>query len=195
MKYIYIITAFLIIGSCKKESVHQKESVPQKAPTISSVNISEVSKNGAKLTFTTIADECGYYISTDSSNVWSSSFVNLGAISGSLDAQLTGLSQGVKYFLGVSAKNSNGTTKSNIVSFVTITSPPSAKWTYTSTSQVLITSISARFNYSAYDLGQTIVSEHGICWSTNPSPTVNDSKKTYPNELLKNTIHGFINQN
>ena len=89
---------------------------------------------------------------------------------------LTGLASGTKYYVRAYATNSMGTTYGNEVSFTTAIPITTPILTTTAISSITMTTATGGGNITS-DGGATVTGR-GICWSTNTSPTIADSKTT-----------------
>jgi len=98
-----------------------------------------------------------------------------GSGTGTFMSNLTGLIAGTKYYIRSYAANSVGTAYGSEIEFTTILiSLPEL-----TTSSITAISYTAAFsggNISSN--GGEMVTVRGVCWSTNPSPTISDSKTT-----------------
>jgi len=186
MKYIYILTTFLIISSCKKESV------PETAPTINLNSPTEITETSIVVNVDlkkSNAYSLQVIIATDTINFWNKSARGLSASSdGVVRQKIDGLIKGTKYFLGVTAINNIGNSKSNIISFETLATL--AKIINNSISS--LTGVSGNLQYQISDYGgaTTTISENGVCWSINSNPTINDSKNI--DTASKSSINGIL---
>ena len=93
-----------------------------------------------------------------------------GSGTGSYTSDLSGLKSSTKYYVKAYATNAQGTAYGNQVSFTTnavITSP-----TVTTSSVTSITSTTARCGGDVTSDGGTSVTKRGVCWNTNPNPTI-----------------------
>ncbi|MDX9749180.1 MAG: FISUMP domain-containing protein [Paludibacter sp.] len=95
-----------------------------------------------------------------------------GSGSGNFITTLTGLKTGTLYYIKAYATNSNGTAYGNEREFRTQSSIP----------EVITAAINSITSYTAisggeisHDGGETVMAR-GVCWSTSPNPTVNNSK-------------------
>ena len=189
MKYVYFLFSIVIICSCKKESVPQTEPIINlKSPTDiteNSISVNLELKGSNITTFKII-------VSTDTINFWTKGARELYPNNTGVEKRtIENLVKGTKYFLGVTAINNIGSSKSNIISFETLASL--AKIIYPSNVSFLnLTGVSANLQYQISDYGGATISENGICWSVNPNPTINDSKnidtasKSFINGILTN---------
>lgn len=138
---------------------------------------------------TTATASCGGNISSDGGAVvstrgicWSTSQnpttanskVAVGGGTGSFNGSLTGLSPGTVYYARAYATNSVGTAYGNEVAFSTLATLPIV----ITTSLSNITTISFVSGGNVTTNGGSDVRARGVCWSTSPNPTVNNSKTT-----------------
>lgn len=96
---------------------------------------------------------------------------------GIFTSSLTGLMQGVTYYLRAYATNSSGTTYGNEISFfvpIQNVVPP----ILTTISVTNISSISATSGGNISSDGGSAISARGVCWSTTSTPTILNSKTT-----------------
>jgi uncharacterized protein (TIGR02145 family) len=150
--------------------------------TLTTAEVVNVSNNSAN---------CGGNISNEGGSVsargvcWStspnptiaSSKTSDGTGGGLFASNLTGLSAGTTYYVRAYATNASGTAYGDQKSF--ITSSQSTSLALVNTLSVNITSPStATINCSISSQGGSGITERGICWSTNPSPTVLNSIKS-----------------
>ncbi len=89
-------------------------------------------------------------------------------------SEAKGLTPGLTYFFRAYATNSVGTAYGNQVSTTTNAVLP----TITTTATSDITSSSARSGGNITNNGGAGITSSGVCWSTNPTPTISDSKTT-----------------
>jgi uncharacterized delta-60 repeat protein len=188
MKYVYILISFLIISSCKKESA------PQTAPIINLKSPTEITENSIIVNVDIKSSNIlnpRLIIATDTINFWnkSSRDLSVGSSGGEVKQAINGLIKGTKYFLGVTVTNNIGSSKSDIISFETLSSL--AKIIYSSNVSILnLTGVSANLQYQISDYGGTTILENGLCWSVNPNPTINDSKNI--DSASKSFINGIL---
>jgi uncharacterized protein (TIGR02145 family) len=93
---------------------------------------------------------------------------------GSYTSNLSGLSAGTTYYLRAYAINSVGTSYGNEVSFTTEQILP----ILTTNSITSITSSSAISGGDISNDGGGTITQKGVCWSTNPNPTILNDKTT-----------------
>jgi uncharacterized protein (TIGR02145 family) len=100
---------------------------------------------------------------------------NDGTGSGGFTSSITGLQPSTTYYLRAYATNSAGTAYGTELSFTT---PAIFAPSVTTTSISKITNTSAQSGGVVTFDGGAAVTARGVCWSTMPSPTINDSKTT-----------------
>ena len=94
---------------------------------------------------------------------------------GAFNSNITGLREGTTYYVRAYATNSKGTAYGEEKSFTTLsTTIP----TVTTNNISSITANSAVCGGNVSDAGNLTVTARGVCWSTSPNPTINDSKTT-----------------
>jgi uncharacterized protein (TIGR02145 family) len=96
-----------------------------------------------------------------------------GTSSGNFTSSLTSLVPNTLYYLRAYATNNAGTGYGNEVSFTT---NPVVPATLTTTAVSSVTSTSASSGGNITDDGDGTISTRGICWATDPAPTISDSK-------------------
>ncbi|MFZ4724628.1 MAG: FISUMP domain-containing protein [Paludibacter sp.] len=118
-----------------------------------------------------------------------SSKTSNGTGSGSFISSLTGLIVNTTYYVRAYATNSIGTVYGNEISF-------SANLPVISTSEsLLLTSATAKSGGNVTNAGSTAVTERGVCWSTNITPTISNSKTSDGSGLgvFNSSITGITN--
>lgn len=105
-------------------------------------------------------------------NISNSSFTEDGTGTGEFESNITSLEPGTLYYLRSYASNSEGIAYGNQVSFETEIITP----TITTNGAINVTSSSATISAILESNGGNNLLESGICWSTNSSPTIDDSK-------------------
>ena len=112
------------------------------------------------------------YSATNTRPITSDSKVICGKGEGTFIAYLTELSASTKYYVRTYAANENGTTYSEIISAHTKDGNASV-----SLGEITnITALTASASVTVTDAGSATMQNCGICWSTNPNPTVFDNK-------------------
>jgi uncharacterized repeat protein (TIGR01451 family) len=141
----------------------------------------------ADITFTgassggTISDDGGSAI-TSRGICWSTFFnptiahnkTSDGTGTGSFTSTLTGLSSGTTYYVRAYATNQAGTAYGNKISFTTPIPLTLATLTTNTISFINITTVTG--GGSITNSGGSAITDRGICWSTNPKPTTEDTK-------------------
>lgn len=187
MKHVYFLLSIVIICSCKKESA------PQTAPIINLKSPTDITENSISVNLELKGSNIAtfrIFVSTDTINFWTKGARDLYPNNTGVEKRtIDNLIKGTKYFVGVTATNNIGSSKSNIISFETLSSL--AKIIYTSNVSTLnLTGVSANLQYQISDYGGATISENGICWSVNPNPTINDSKNI--DTASKSVINGIL---
>lgn len=90
-----------------------------------------------------------------------------GSGAGTFTCKLQPLVQGTKYYAWAYAKNSQGVTFGNVINFTTQTVP-----TVTTTAPTAVTGSGATSGGNVTNSGGATVTARGVCWSSNPGPTV-----------------------
>jgi uncharacterized protein (TIGR02145 family) len=98
-----------------------------------------------------------------------------GTGSGSFTSTLSGLNPGTTYYVRAYATNSAGTAYGNQIVFTTSLVSLA---TITTTEINSITALSGKSGGSLIDYGGSSIISKGVCWSTNPNPTIALSTKT-----------------
>ena len=147
-------------------------------PTLTTSNISNITINSAKCGGTISSDgnsaviERGICWSTKPNPTISDNVLVRGSGTGSFSGTMEGLEDGTTYYVRAYAKNNKHIGYGDEKSFTTIAIVPP---TLTTSDVTDITDISAKCGGSISSDGNSEVVERGICWSTNPNPTINDS--------------------
>jgi len=179
---ILLFGTAIYLPSCKEEMT---------LPVVALTYVSEITQTSA-ITGGTVTDD-GDAPVTEFGICWSTSpnptiginKKNIGAGIGSFTVSIDGLTANTKYFVRAYAISSAGTSYGNEVTFTTASTVPIVK----TTSVTEITVASAVIGSSiTSDGGQNII-DKGICWATNPNPTIDirrtswgsfDGTKTFP---------------
>ena len=177
MKIKIAFSIFLIIfvlSSCKKEQM----------ATVSTADITEITTTSAK---------CGGDISDDGNSFviqrgicWNTSpnptinnqYTSDGNGSGSYTSTLSGLVEGVTYYVRAYAINSMGTAYGEEKNFITGTTPPppTNQPTVTTNTVSNISATSATCGGNVTSDGNSAVTAKGVCWSTSQNPTIANNK-------------------
>ncbi|MFN8257507.1 MAG: fibrobacter succinogenes major paralogous domain-containing protein [Bacteroidales bacterium] len=148
-------------------------------PVVNSVSVSSITLNSASVKGEVVSDE-----NSDVTNrgvCWSlinnptiaDNSATAGSGLGNFECNLTGLSESTTYYTRAFATNSSGTSYGQELSFTTSTPGMANVVTKTATS---VTQFSANCNGEVISDGWSAITERGICWSTNPNPTIADNK-------------------
>ncbi|MFO7656810.1 MAG: FISUMP domain-containing protein [Bacteroidales bacterium] len=116
--------------------------------------------------------ERGVCWSTDVTPVYSGNHLSSGTGSGVFSISLSGLTHSSNYRVRAYARNSEGITYSNEMTFITKVALPVI--TTTNITSITSNSVSSGGNVSA-GTNITVISR-GVCWSLNPKPTINSNK-------------------
>ena len=174
----YYIRAYAVnslgIGYSEQQSFTTKDglaTVTTATPTSTATTIStggNVSDNGGFA----VTERGVCYSSTNSEPTKVDGTVISGKGNGSFSATITGLNAATTYYIRAYATNENGTSYGNVVTVITKNgSAAVAIGDITN-----ITALTATANVTVTDAGGATLQSCGICWSTNPNPTVADSK-------------------
>ncbi len=164
----------LLMGACKKEQM----------ATVSTADITEITTTSAK---------CGGDISDDGNSFvtqrgicWNTSpnptinnqYTSDGNGSGSYTSTLSGLVEGVTYYVRAYAINSMGTAYGEEKNFITGTTPPppTNQPTVTTNTVSNISATSATCGGNVTSDGNSAVTAKGVCWSTSQNPTIANNK-------------------
>lgn len=169
----------LLFGSCSKD---EKETA--EVPVLSTTVVSSITQTTA-VSGGNITDDGGASV-TERGVCWSSSNVTPttrdskttdGAGSGSFTSDLSGLSPGTEYYVRAYATNSEGTAYGSTLTFTTLEDGGNVVYAELTTTDITeITQTTAVSGGNITSDGGAPVTMRGVCWGTNESPTVNDSK-------------------
>jgi len=98
--------------------------------------------------------------------------VTIGSGTGTFSQSVTGLSQGVTYYVRAYAINLAGTTYGTQVSFTTLTTPTV---TTTAATNIAETSATSGGNVTSAGGGSLTVTGRGVCYATTTNPTISNS--------------------
>jgi hypothetical protein len=168
--YLYFLILTQILISCKKEIVSSPEIITLAASGISETSArvggNVINERGADVT------DRGICYSKTSNPTVADQKIQSGAGNGSFLVDITGLSPGTQYYAKAYAVNSAGIGYGNEVVFITAYAKPTV-----STSDVTdLSETSAKSGGAVSSDGGSPVTERGICFSINSSPTLTDAK-------------------
>lgn len=127
-----------------------------------------------------VTDRGVCYSSTNSEPTITDAFVAGGKGNGQFSVSITGLSASTTYYLRAYATNENGTTYGDAVTAVTKDGAAIVSLgTITN-----ITALAASASVTVTDAGSATLQSCGICWSTNPTPTIADNKTVATGKAL-----------
>jgi len=150
-------------------------------PTITTTSVTSITSTSA-VSGGNVTSEGGFPV-TSRGVVWSTSTsptISLttktvtGSGPGSFTSNITGLTQGLTYYVRAYATNSSGTNYGAQVSFVATDGTPSL----TTTTVSSISPTAATSGGTITDQGSSTVTARGVCWSTSTLPTVSLTTKT-----------------
>ncbi len=115
----------------------------------------------------------GICYATTANPTLANTVISGGSGAGSFVSNLTGLNPNTTYYVRAYATNTTGTAYGSQISFVTTNPTPP---TVTTTAASSISYFSANAGGSVTSGGSSPVTDRGVCYSTNPSPTIANSK-------------------
>lgn len=174
----FIVASLTIVSGCGKNS--DTPNAPSvNIPRVLTDHVDSVMQTGA-VVYGQIESNGGATV-TDAGFCWSStnlyptlddSKVSASIQAGSFKTKITGLSEGVTYYVCAYAKNSAGIGYGNAITFVAASPLPTVR-----TKDIYsVSSDWAIIDGEVVSHGSSAVSAYGVCWSTNPTPTINDNK-------------------
>jgi len=154
------------------------------APTLTTKSAENITQTTASIEAQIISigsntiSQYGHCWSTNSSPTISDAKSSFGSVSSPLNysSVLSGLTANTTYHVRAYAVNQVGTSYSNEITFTTSNIPTAPSLSIEPATNINLNS--AKIGGSILDLGTSNVTEHGHCWSTNPEPTVQNSKTT-----------------
>lgn len=175
---ILLLGTAIYLPSCMKEAT----TIPPVVITTKVLDITQTTASaggiledngGAEVT------DIGLCWSTSPNPTTSSHKISIGKISiandaGSFTGSLTELTANTKYYVRAYATNSVGTAYGSEISFSTEELPPNPE--VTTSAITSITSFSAVTVGTVLNIQSDFLIESGVCWSTSPNPTLDDSK-------------------
>ena len=193
---ILLLGTAIYFPSCMKEAT----PIP---PVVITTNVSDITPTTASAGG--IVEDNGGAEVTDIGVCWSTSLnpttssnkISIGKISigygaGSFTGSLTELTANTKYYVRAYATNSVGTAYGLEISFSTEELPPNPE--VTTSAITSITSSSAVSVGTLLHIQSDFLIESGVCWSTSPNPTRDDSKTmnvTYSGVFFTGNLTGL----
>jgi uncharacterized protein (TIGR02145 family) len=169
---VCFLAAIAAFTSCKKSDI----------PTLTTTATSNVTTTSAS-TGGNITDDGGEEVTargvcwgtTTNPLITGSKIADTKGGTGAFTSSLTGLAPNTKYYIRAYATNSEGTAYGNEVSFTTLSVTGAV---LTTTAITSLTSTSAVSGGNITSDGGGNITERGVCWSTDPSPTIALTTKT-----------------
>lgn len=160
----------------KKTEIKSFKTIDYSQPTVNTIDIIDITSTSAKCN-ANVVDDGGLSI-TERGVCWSSHqtptvndmHVNSVGETGSFTCELTGLTEVTTYYVRAFAKNANGLSYGEQVTFTTahtIVLP-----SVTTNDVTFIRDVSAVSGGNVTFEGYGAVSERGVCWSTSENPTI-----------------------
>ena len=147
-------------------------------PTLTTSSVSNITTHSAQCGGT-ITDkgnsdilERGFCWSTNPNPTIEDTTLILGSGKGYFSGTIDGLEDGTTYYVRAYAKNTKEVGYGDEISFTTIAIVPP---TVTTSAVSNITASSAQCGGSITNNGNSDIIERGLCWSTNPNPTIEDT--------------------
>lgn len=184
-KVKHLIVVFITIGivaaiaiSCDKED---EANVPDQVPTLTTTAVFNITNNSATSggnisdNYDSPVTARGVCWSTEPNpNVSDSKTVD-GLGIGPFESNLTGLAPGQVYYVRAYATNASGNGYGSALQFTTSGNQGQVP-VLTTTAVTSITTSSAISGGNISSDNGSAVTERGVCWSSNSTPTINDSK-------------------
>jgi hypothetical protein len=189
--YPFILMGMFLIftNSCKKDNNSQ---VPELTTNIVSIVSPSTVSCGGNITNdggATVTDR-GVCWSTNQSPTIADSKTEDGTGTGSFTSSITGLTANITYYVRAYATNKAGTAYGNELIFTVADLP-----TVTTSNFFNVKGSSAEAGGIVANDGGSFVTNMGLCWSTNPNPTIANSFTTQFNlpmtGLLTNTVYYY----
>jgi len=176
---LLLMGVFLIFASsCKKDDDDNGNGNNTGIPVLSTTAITDITQTTAKSGGNITSDGGatvtvrGVCWSTNQTPTISDNKTTDGTGAGNFVSSISGLTANTTYYVRAYATNSNGTAYGSAMSFTT-----QARFPVLSTREVTdITENSATSGGNITDDGGAPITAHGVCWSTNENPTIDDNK-------------------
>lgn len=172
---LILLAASMTIGAHRMQAQNRPTVVTSAATSITTT----AAGGGGTVTLqplTPVVTERGVVWSTSSKtpvSITTTNKVVSGSGAGTFTCKLQPLLRGTKYYAWAYAKNSQGLTFGNMISFTTQTVPA-----VTTTAITAITGSGATSGGNVTNDGGSPVTARGVCWSTSTGPTVSLTTKT-----------------
>ena len=172
---LLIIISLNLISSCKKEDDKQIQ-----IPVLTTVDVSNITSStvtsGGDISFDGGAEVTsrGVCWSLSENPTTEDSKTNDGNGTGSFSSTISGLSTNTTYYVRAYATNLEGTAYGNQISFQTSAELP----VITTTEVTDVTTTTATSGGNITSDGGSSVTARGVCWNTDSTPTIENSKTT-----------------
>ena len=182
---IFLCTSFL---SCDKEDLKWDLDEIVRLPKVITISANNIYNTGASINSEVTEDggsdvtQRGVCWSTNQNPNMSDSITNNGKGVSTFNSIISGLTVNTTYYLRAYATNAEGTAYSNEINFKTTNTSTSLPTITTSTASNIIQN-EAVSGGNVVSNGGSAVTQRGVCWSTNPSPTLIDNSKASGNGL------------
>ena len=182
---IFLCNSFL---SCDKEDLKWDLDEIVRLPKVITISANNIYNTGASINSEVTEDggsdvtQRGVCWSTNQNPNMSDSITNNGKGVSTFNSIISGLTVNTTYYLRAYATNAEGTAYSNEINFKTTNTSTSLPTITTSTASNIIQN-EAVSGGNVVSNGGSAVTQRGVCWSTNPSPTLIDNSKASGNGL------------
>ena len=176
-RIIYLIVLSLVFWGCDKEYFQWNLDKVYSLPAVNTIRSSNVNNTGATIFGETILDggsiitQRGFCFSTNQNPTIADNTTNNGTGIGTFTSSLTNLNVGTTYYIRAYAINEVGTAYGNQISLTT-TNISAAPPILTTSSASGISTNSVTSGGTITSDGGSAVTQRGVCWSTNPNPTI-----------------------
>jgi len=177
--FVGLFSVLLLFIGCVKEDLRPPEDRIVGEPVVTTADVTDIAASTAKCGGEVVMEK-GYELSARGV-CWSTSpnptiednHTVDGEGKGSFESDISGLTESTTYYVRAYATNEYGTGYGEEKSFTT-----SAKTLpqVTTTSVTSISTISAVCGGNVTSDGNATITARGVCWSTSPNPTINNSK-------------------
>ncbi len=170
---LLLLTLGWVVFACEKDD-------PKSIAQLTTTGVTEITQTtavaGGNVTHDGGASVAarGVCWSTGQSPTINDSKTSNGSGVGSFSSSITGLEPNTTYFVRAYATNSEGTSYGKAITFKTLEAIELPTLTTTEVAEITLTTAVSGGNIS--DDGGAPVTARGVCWSTNETPTIADSK-------------------